>query len=161
MEQAPKPAEAPQAKGKKTWVIVAGVVIIVIVVIAGLYFAGYLGRTGGGSPVRIWENPVGSCGSSNQCGYDPNPKNVTAGTTIEWTNEGTLPHTVTACHTANAPSSTACPTMNAASLPNFDSGASPQLSGGQKFSNRFDTAGTYYYFCIVHPSQMHGTVIVS
>lgn len=161
MEQAPKTTEAPQAKGKKTWAVVAAVVIIIIVVVAGLYFAGYLGTTTTtGTPVSIFETPVGSCSNVQppNCGYNPDSLPISTGTTVVWTNDGSQPHSVTACYSAS--STTACPTPSSDPNPAFDSGATNFLDGGEKFSFKFDNAGTFNYYCRVH-EWMHGTVTIS
>lgn len=72
---------------------------------------------------------------------------VNAGDTVTWQHlEGF--HTVTQCGSGFAP----CP------LPSgFDSG---QLSSGQ-FQQRFDQPGEYWYFCVFHPDQMRGRVLVA
>lgn len=137
MQQAPKPVEAPRPKGKKTWVIVAAVVIVIIVAVAGLYFAGYLGRQSTGTPVSIFENPIGTCSTAQNCGYTPALLNVTVGTKVTWTNNGQLLHTVT----APDPSAPAPPA-------NFDSGT---MNQGQTFIYPSTIAGTYHYYCTIHP----------
>ncbi len=71
--------------------------------------------------------------------YDPNPIEIAAGTTITWTNEDLLPHTVTDVDFT------------------FDSG---YMAQGDVWSRTFETPGTYPYFCLYHP-RMRGTVIVS
>ncbi len=140
--------------------IVAAAVIVIIVVVAGLYFAGYLGGQTAATPVSIWENSGAGCTTGTDCGYNPSPLSIKAGTTARWTNNGVQPHTVTACHASRSPSATACPNgNNAAGLPDFNSG-SGGLGNGQTFDVKFDMAGTYYYYCIIHPS-MHGTVTVT
>ena len=74
------------------------------------------------------------------------PRNVTvrAGTTVQWTNMGQNPHTVTADNGA------------------FNSG---NLNSGQGFSFTFSTAGTYPYYCEYHGSRggqgMAGTITVT
>ena len=73
--------------------------------------------------------------------FNPGAITVTKGTTITWTNEDSAPHTVT---TINAPVA-------------FDSG---RMSKGDTFSQTFDTAGTYEYYCSIHPN-MKGKVIVT
>ncbi len=146
MEQAPKPVEAPQPKGKKTWVIVAAVVIVIIVAVAGLYFAGYLGSQNTGTPVSIFETTLSTCGTAQNCGYTPALLNVTVGTKVTWTNNGQLPHTVT----ASDPSAPAPPAT-------FDSGTKNQ---GQTFSHTFTIAGTYHYYCTFHP-WMKAQVVVT
>ena len=73
--------------------------------------------------------------------YGPETITVTKGTTVTWTNEDSAPHTVT---TTNAPVA-------------FDSG---KMNQGEQFSQTFDTAGTYEYYCSIHPN-MRGKVIVT
>jgi plastocyanin len=63
---------------------------------------------------------------------------VAAGTTIEWTNQDEVPHTVTADDKS------------------FDSGA---MEANGAFRHTFDRAGTYPYTCTLHPF-MKGTVVV-
>jgi amicyanin len=62
---------------------------------------------------------------------------VKAGTTVTWTNEDDIPHTVV-------------------SQNNF---RSKVLDTDGKYSFTFTTPGTYKYFCSLHP-HMTGTVIV-
>ncbi len=70
--------------------------------------------------------------------YSPQTLRVKRGTVVTWTNDDTPPHTVTG-----------------------DNGgpASGQLSTGQSYSFRFDTAGTFPYHCSIHPT-MQASVIV-
>jgi amicyanin len=70
--------------------------------------------------------------------FNPPQITVKAGTTVTWTNEDDIPHTVTS-------------TMQA-----FKSSA---LDTDQRYSFRFTTPGTYRYFCSLHP-HMTGTIIV-
>ncbi len=72
-----------------------------------------------------------------------NPKTITVsvGTTVQWTNNGGAPHTVTS--TSGSPA--------------FDSGT---LSSGETFRHTFTTAGEFSYRCSIHPS-MTGKVIVA
>lgn len=74
---------------------------------------------------------------------------ITAGDTVLWTNNGTLPHTVTEC----GPAFTPCPQSGG-----FDSGT---LTNGQTFSRAFPTPGTYEYWCSIHGNAMRGRVIVA
>ncbi|WP_405727782.1 cupredoxin family copper-binding protein [Streptomyces sp. NBC_01537] len=66
---------------------------------------------------------------------------VKVGDTVKWTNEDTAPHTVT---TTSGPAS-------------FDSG---NLSKGQSFSYTFTKAGTYDYYCAVHPDMTAKITVV-
>ena len=69
--------------------------------------------------------------------YDPATANVTVGSTVTWTNDDNVPHTVT-----------------------FDGGAdSGSMGTGATFQQTFNEAGTFAYGCTIHPS-MSGTVSV-
>lgn len=72
--------------------------------------------------------------------YQPALINVTAGTTVTWTNHDSVAHTVTA---------------NDGS---FDSG-SIEADGGT-FEFTFSEPGTYSYHCTFHPTMM-GEVVVT
>jgi len=70
--------------------------------------------------------------------YAPASLEVTAGTTVTWTNNDTTAHTVS---------------QNGGG---FESG---KLDPGKTFSFTFATPGTYEYFCQFH-ANMHGTIVV-
>ena len=90
-------------------------------------------------------------------------KNVTRGTALAWTNTGDQPHTVTECVASD--DAYACPNgagSNTSNAREFDSNT--QYSDGferdQTFSFTFNLeAGTYYYYCTIHPF-MHGAIVV-
>lgn len=71
--------------------------------------------------------------------YAPSVIKVSSGTTVTWTNNDTILHTVTDLGGE------------------FDSGF---IQDGESWKYTFDSAGTYYYFCSIHP-WMRGAVIVS
>ena len=77
--------------------------------------------------------------------FVPSSITVSVGTTVTWTNQDSFAHTV---------ESGVRGASDAGSL--FKSG---DLNQGGTFSLTFTTAGTYPYFCSVHPG-MDGTVIV-
>jgi plastocyanin len=70
--------------------------------------------------------------------YGPDPVTVQVGGKVTWQNEDTAPHTATADDGS------------------FDTGP---IERGKIKSETFKQAGTYPYFCEVHPT-MHGTVEV-
>ena len=70
----------------------------------------------------------------------PGTLTVKRGTTVTWTNKDDEPHTVV---------SEADPKL----------WKSPPLDTDDSFSFTFNEAGTYKYFCSVHP-RMQGTVVV-
>ena len=71
--------------------------------------------------------------------FSPKTFTVPVGATVTWTNHDDVPHVV-------------------ASINNqFEK--SLALKAGQSFSRTFTTAGTYSYFCSIHP-RMTGKIIV-
>jgi plastocyanin len=72
--------------------------------------------------------------------YAPASVTIAPGTKVTWVNHDDVPHTVTS------------PTK-----PRFLD--SPTLDTDDKFSFVFEKAGTYDYFCAVHP-KMTGRIIV-
>jgi amicyanin len=69
--------------------------------------------------------------------FGPQELKVKAGTTVTWTNEDDIPHTVVSA----------------------DGFRSKALDSEDKFSFTFTTPGTYKYFCSLHP-HMTGTIVV-
>jgi len=94
--------------------------------------------------------PTGSgvlgCEETNEC-FIPYEITVDVGATVTWSNDDTLPHTVTSGDLGVDPDDVGTV---------FDSSL---LMADDTFEHTFDTVGTYPYFCIVHP-WMAGVVIV-
>ena len=78
--------------------------------------------------------------------YDPVELTIKVGTTVPWTNEGAVVHTVTVSKDSAA-----------ATGISFDSG---NIRHGETFSYTFDTAGTFNYFCRYHPWMVGKIIIV-
>lgn len=70
--------------------------------------------------------------------FGPRTLKVAAGTTVKWTNKDDIPHTVVSTDGIFR---------------------SPALDTDEAFSYKFEKAGTYEYFCSLHP-KMTGTVVV-
>ena len=72
--------------------------------------------------------------------YQTSNIQVRAGTTVTWTNQDSVPHSVT-----------------------FKNGMkdSSLLYQGQSFSYTFNTPGTYQYYCTVHPNMVATVTVVS
>jgi len=80
-----------------------------------------------------------NCSTATAC-YNPNPIQVTVGSTVTWMNTTSISHTATS-----------------------DTGAwntGTITPGGTSAATTFNTAGTFAYHCNFHP-DMHGSVIVS
>ncbi len=88
----------------------------------------------------------GSCSPNNfSCSFSPPFLSFPTGSGVQWSHRGSLTHTATANMTANG------------GLPSFDSGSVPP---GAIFTHVFPVAGTYRYYCAIHP-WMKGEVDVS
>jgi len=89
---------------------------------------------------------VPGCDDTNEC-FLPYEVRIDVGDTVTWMNEDTAAHTAT---------------YGGADWPSDDVGSvfnSNLLLAGTSFSHIFDEAGTFEYFCMVHP-WMEGVVIV-
>lgn len=90
------------------------------------------------TPVTTTPTPV----SVDIRGYTfvPGTVGISKGTTVTWTNDDGVPHTVTSISGA------------------FDSGP---IDPGKTYSYTFNQAGTFEYSCTIHPSIPHGNVVVT
>ena len=82
--------------------------------------------------------PVATVIKIDNFSFSPPSITVAAGTTVEWTNKDDIPHNVVSSDQAFK---------------------SKVLDTDQKFAYTFTKAGTYEYFCSLHP-RMKATVIV-
>jgi len=94
------------------------------------------------------QNAIGSstsgCQETNEC-FIPYEVTVDVGGKVTWSNPDVAAHTVTSGVITDETKGTI-----------FDSGL---VAPGSTFSHEFEEAGTYPYFCFVHP-WMEGVVIV-
>ena len=87
---------------------------------------------------------VPGCEETNAC-FVPENVSISSGSTVVWNNDDTAAHTVTSGGPTGGPDGI------------FDSSL---LMASASFEVTFDDAGSYDYFCMVHP-WMVGTVNVS
>ncbi len=73
--------------------------------------------------------------------FVPGTVGITKGTTVTWTNDDGVSHTVTSVPQGG-----------------FDSGP---IDPGKTYSYTFNQAGTFEYSCLNHPNMAHGKVIVT
>ena len=86
---------------------------------------------------------VPGCEKTNEC-YIPYEVTVDVGGVVTWSNDDTAAHTVTGGSAADGPSGV------------FDSSL---FMAGTTFEHKFEAAGDFPYFCMVHP-WMQGMVVV-
>jgi plastocyanin len=116
----------------------------ILSILLGFLFMGLFtscGKSGGyGSGYNNNTPPPASANSvsiSNMT-FSPSSLTVTVGTTVTWTNNDGMDHTVT----------------SATGI--FDSG---NLAAGGKFTHNFGTVGSFPYKCTIH-AGMAGTIVV-
>jgi plastocyanin len=97
-------------------------------------------------PRTPFENKVLIGDEESKKPFNLSPINITVGNKIIWINTDVETHTVTS----------GFPDNNSTKGKEFDSG---NLNPNQIFEHRFNKAGTYSYFCMIHPS-MTGVVNV-
>ena len=106
-----------------------------------------LGMSNAFAEVATVSTPQGTsvpgCEATNEC-YIPYEITINVGEEVTWSNDDSAAHTVTAGSAADGPSGA------------FDSSL---FMAGTTFSHTFEEAGTFPYFCMVHP-WMEGIVNV-
>ncbi len=88
--------------------------------------------------------------------YEPPVLTINSGDTVTWLNSDNEIHTVTSGKGISR-EEFAQGTMTGTSDGYFDSGS---FNPGHSWSFTFDKAGTFYYFCTIHP-WMNGAIVVS
>ena len=105
-----------------------------VLCVAGLLL--YVGA--GGSVVAADEHSPRVAVNIENYAFSPDPITIAPGTTVVWTNRDEVAHTV---------------------VSNDKLFSSPELDANQHFEFTFKKAGTFPYFCSLHP-EMKGKVIV-
>jgi plastocyanin len=106
------------------------------------------GCTKSNNPVYTSTNSGGSPGANEVwmqgITFVPASKTISVGTTITWTNKDNTTHIVTS------------------GIPNYPDGIfkSGSMNNGDTYSFKFNTAGTFKYYCFIHGAMMTATMIV-
>ena len=131
---------------KKATLIIAGFVLLGMLLVNGAGCGDSGAQTGAGdTSAAVTDGKTAAGGGKNitvrMIGnkFDPAEMTVARGTTVTWSNEDSVEHTVTAANGA------------------FDSG---KLKSGQNFGYTFNEVGTFEYRCTIHPS-MTGKITVT
>lgn len=125
------------------------IVAVIVVVGAGAYLALHKNNSTNNSTMNSMTNHNSSseqAQSTNKVSISNfafSPANITVkkGTTVTWTNEDSIAHTVTETDNQTGPNSN-------------------DLAKGKSYTFTYNTAGTFKYHCTVHP-EMVGTVTVT
>jgi plastocyanin len=112
--------------------------IAVVLLMAGSSAGSFSGSLAGAARAQQ-ATPVSAEVKIDNFSFAPATLTVAVGTTVTWTNRDDIPHTVVSTEEPKA----------------FKSKV---LDTDEKFSFTFSKAGTYPYFCSVHP-KMTGTVV--
>lgn len=96
------------------------------------------GKSSGYGSNNTTPPPVANAVSIVNMSFSPSTLTVPVGTTVTWTNNDGMTHTVTSDSSS------------------FDSG---NIAMGSKYSRVFSVAGTYEYHCTIHPA-MKGAIVV-
>jgi plastocyanin len=129
-------------------IVALAALIALVVVIVGMQNDAPSTDTSDGSPDSTNQSPDADTDSEDMAqgnavtiedfAFTPETITVKKGTTVTWTNNDSMEHTVTG----------------------NDGGPDSELFGqGEEYSYTFDEVGTFTYFCKPHPN-MTGTVIV-
>jgi plastocyanin len=139
--------------GNRTvWVFVGIVLVCVLALVgAGFVVAATNGAFGAGATAKAslsQDKPV--FGATHVYlrheTFSPASIQVVLGTTVTWTNQDDVPHTVT---------------LSPVVISSSDNSESGLLYPGQSFSYTFTSHGSFQYHCQEHPFSMSGTVIVT
>lgn len=100
--------------------------------------------SGGGGGVGTAGANIGTAAvkvdANDKLAFAPASSTAHVGDVIQWTNSGTVPHTVT--------------------FDQYSSLSDPTLAPGATWEVKFTQPGTYSYKCTIHPG-MNGTITVS
>jgi len=119
-----------------------------LIALAGAAVSGSAGHAFAQEQVTIDVGDFWFCDSSFE--YATCETVIDAGDTVHWDFSSSInSHTVTECNPA-------CD-RPAEPSPLFDSGT---VGAGGSYSYTFDVAGTFLYFCGIHPLQMFGRIVV-
>ena len=121
---------------KRVWIILA---ILTIILLVGIYY--FNSQKIGNTQTSTESDNLNSTNIVELKGFAFNPPIITikAGESITWINRDSAKHTVTS---------------------ETGSELNSNLFGkDESYSHQFNTAGTYEYYCVPHPS-MKGTVVV-
>ena len=134
-------SEELSKKGLSTALIAVIVVVVVAVGGIGIY---YLSLPKSPTPATVTVDMPPGVGSNQALNFQPATITVVIGVnnTIKWVNSDTVAHTV----------------MSTSGPAEF--GNDGTIAAGATFTWTMTTAGTYQYECSLHPTNMHGTVIV-
>lgn len=131
--------------------VILGIIAATVFSLGTFQYASVLAQQATGDSVTIVPNASTITPGSHA--FSPNPINVKVGDTVTWTNKDTVEHTVTSGNGASD-------TNKGKEFDSGLTGPTALTATGKTFSHKFSAAGTFPYFCQLHPAMM-GKVIVA
>jgi len=116
-------------------ILLALIIVFVIIILVGVYLIYYKNPTI--NQPQSQAQPTDNTISIKNFAFSPGTITIKSGTTVTWLNEDSAPHTI-----------------------KFATFNSNILNNGATFQFTFNDAGTYDYYCAIHPS-MKGKIIVT
>ncbi len=124
--------------------------VVVGIAVGSSYLTEALGGGGGGKSGIIEECNKAVCGvKMTGLTFSADTLKIRPNTVVVWTNTDKLFHTVTSGSYKDEERGA-----------RFDSGNSSLIAAGEKWEHKFTTAGTFDYFCRLHPRMMGQVVVV-
>lgn len=116
-------------------------------------------------PPQTWNVTTGGSQSAQAIqalDFYPDTITIHSGDTVTWSNTVSIPHTVSIPQAGQTPPpGPPNPAQVGGNV--FDNSgyiSSGFITKGKSYSVRFTRPGTYAYYCIVHPPEMTGTIVV-
>ncbi len=123
---------------KRVFHLITGIFLLAALLVSVSACGGSSGDTSSGGTETVPPGQNATVSAKN-LKFSPSDLTVTKGTTVTWSNEDTVNHTVTSKDKI------------------FDSGT---MTPGQNFGYTFNEVGTFDYFCTIHAS-MTGKITVT
>jgi len=116
-----------------------------------------LGACGGSeAPQQATSSAGGEAVALKNFAFDPDPLEIASGTSVTWTNEDDILHTVT----SGIGQKQGVPGVSEDKEAKPDGVFDQEMDGvGSEFEFTFDEPGRYPYYCAIHPG-MRGVIVV-
>jgi plastocyanin len=139
------------SEGRRTRRLGTAILAIGLLTLAACGSSGSSSETTQNAPESSTNAPGGDVVEMRLIAYRPAELDVSTGTTVTWKQRDAGFHTVTSGTVTKGATAKTDPDGT------FDSG---RIAKGEEFTHTFAEAGTFTYFCEIHPATMNGQVTV-